>query len=351
MHKFLSLHYTLTLTLSVAIYLFIEQQLTSISGIICLYFLIVSILLSKLCVIWQANQHHLLTAIKSLIIVFFSCFLLSLLALSLKLTWFFAIESYLVILFSTLELWLLYSHTLETIKREKITAQQHHSENLLQSAEISLLQKTLDTSQEELESKVQERTLELNIALQELEERNRELAAKTTIDELTGLYNRRYYDQKVLAEYRRSRRNLSPLSLIILDIDHFKKVNDTYGHLAGDECLKALAQVIKGSLHRSTDIACRFGGEEFCLILPETPSAGAELFANSLREKVANLAVNFQSQTINFTISCGVSTYKQQANSDPNSIFSAADKALYQAKQQGRNQVIVAEANLLSIED
>ncbi|MFB0999700.1 MAG: diguanylate cyclase, partial [Colwellia sp.] len=83
-----------------------------------------------------------------------------------------------------------------------------------------------------LESKVQERTLELNIALQELEDANKELQEKNTLDELTGLYNRRFYDQKIQAEFRRSRRNLTPLSLVVIDIDYFKKVNDNYGHLA-----------------------------------------------------------------------------------------------------------------------
>ena len=105
--------------------------------------------------------------------------------------------------------------------------------------------------------------------MQELEDANRELEAKNTFDDLTGLYNRRFYDQKILAEHRRSRRNLTPLSIVVIDIDHFKHVNDNYGHLAGDHCLAALAEQIKKVLRRSTDIGCRYGGEEFCLILPE----------------------------------------------------------------------------------
>lgn len=192
---------------------------------------------------------------------------------------------------------------------------------------------------DELEGKVQERTLELNIALQELEEMNKELQEKNTLDDLTGLYNRRFYDQKILAEYRRSRRNLTPLSLVVIDIDHFKKVNDKYGHLAGDECLVAVSTCIKECLRRSADISCRYGGEEFCLILPETDSKGALALAEELRESIANCQINYNNSTIKLTISCGISTYLQQKNVQLEHLFSAADKALYQAKHNGRNQV------------
>lgn len=211
---------------------------------------------------------------------------------------------------------------------------------------------TLQENQDKLENKVQERTLELHIALQELEDVNRELAKKTTIDDLTGLFNRRYYDQKILAEYRRSRRNLSALSIVVIDIDHFKKVNDTHGHLAGDQCLVAVAQWLKQSLHRSSDVACRYGGEEFCLILPETEPAGAMAFADELRHKISQLSVVYQGTVIPLTISCGISCYQQQEGASPESLFAAADQALYHAKQQGRNQVQLADPILLkSIEE
>ncbi|WP_223271713.1 GGDEF domain-containing protein [Colwellia hornerae] len=193
---------------------------------------------------------------------------------------------------------------------------------------------------DELESKVQERTLELNIALQELEEVNKELEEKNTLDELTGLYNRRFYDQKILAEYRRSRRNLTPLSLLVIDIDHFKTVNDNYGHLAGDECLVAVAACIKSCLRRSADISCRYGGEEFCLILPETDSKGAMALAEELRESIASCQVSYNDIIINLTISCGISTYLQQKDVQAEHLFVVADQALYQAKHNGRNQVI-----------
>jgi len=194
-------------------------------------------------------------------------------------------------------------------------------------------------SQEDLETRVQERTFELNVALQELEEVNRELEQKTTIDDLTGLYNRRFYDQKILAEFRRSRRNLTPLSLAVIDIDHFKKINDNFGHAIGDKCLVSLAKLIKQTLRRSADIGCRYGGEEFCIILPETDQAGAMALSEELRELVADQQIKMDDVLVSFTISCGISTYQQQATVKPIDIFNAADKALYQAKNSGRNQV------------
>ncbi len=203
--------------------------------------------------------------------------------------------------------------------------------------ELLALQKD---NQEELEVHVQERTLELNIALQELENSNRELELKNTQDDLTGLNNRRFYDKKILAEYRRSKRNLTPLSLILIDIDHFKAVNDNHGHLAGDQCLAWLGQKIKDSLKRSTDLGCRYGGEEFCLILPDTDAAGAMALAENLRLSVSDQPCIYHELSINLTISCGISTYLQQDDIQPEQIFSGADKALYRAKNSGRNQIL-----------
>ncbi len=207
-------------------------------------------------------------------------------------------------------------------------------------AELALqaLAKEQQQSQGLLEERVQERTLELHIALQELEEANQELERKNLLDELTSLYNRRSYDQKILAEYRRCKRNLTPLSLVVLDIDYFKKVNDNYGHLAGDQCLIWLSSLINQCLKRSSDLAFRYGGEEFCLILPDTDAQGAVNLAEGLRERVAAHPFHFEHFEIPLTISCGVSTYQQQAEVDPEDIFVGADRALYLAKNNGRNQ-------------
>ncbi len=223
--------------------------------------------------------------------------------------------------------------------KEKEVAQRQALENAINSKnaqnELIALQKE---TQELLEQHVQERTLELNIALQELEAANQELARKNTLDELTGLNNRRFYDQKIQAEFRRSKRNLTSLSIVLIDIDHFKNINDTYGHQAGDYCLQQLGRIIKESLRRSADVGCRYGGEEFCLILPDTDTLGAIEFAESLRQKVSQTKFEFDDIILNITISCGVSTYNQQADASPEKIFAAADKALYLAKNNGRNQ-------------
>jgi diguanylate cyclase (GGDEF)-like protein len=135
----------------------------------------------------------------------------------------------------------------------------------------------------------------LHIALQELEDANRELEQKNNLDELTGLFNRRYYDQKILAEFRRSKRNLTPLSLIIIDIDYFKVVNDSYGHLAGDQCLVWVGNHLKKSLKRSSDMAFRYGGEEFCIILPDTDERGALAFAEALRKIIEHQVCTYKS--------------------------------------------------------
>ncbi|MGL1958954.1 MAG: diguanylate cyclase [Colwellia sp.] len=234
-----------------------------------------------------------------------------------------------------------------TIRRKYLLQQQHIINKVAMAKEAaqksnlahqSLLAAQQD-SQDNLEDSVQERTLELHIALQELEDANKELERINTIDELSGLHNRRFYDQKILAEYRRSKRNLTPLSLVIIDIDHFKKVNDNYGHLTGDHCLIWISQHIKQSLKRSSDLAFRYGGEEFCLILPDTDAKGAQVLADDLRKSIAKQAFEHEGTEIAITISCGIGTYQQQKNVQPAQIFSGADAALYQAKNNGRNQV------------
>lgn len=223
-------------------------------------------------------------------------------------------------------------------KHLKVELNKVKEANELSEQSRRLLLHEQQENQDLLEEKVQERTLELNIALQELEEVNQELEQKNTLDELTGLFNRRFYDQKIVAEYRRSKRNLTPLSLVLIDIDHFKVVNDTYGHLAGDQCLVWLSEQIKKSLKRSSDTAFRYGGEEFCLILPDTDNQGAIALAEVLRKCIAKQPCLYKDIEIPLTISNGVSTYIQQVDVQPEQLFVGADKALYQSKGAGRNQ-------------
>lgn len=216
----------------------------------------------------------------------------------------------------------------------------HKSEAVKQ--DLAKLQNELEEVQENLEATVQERTLELHIALQELEEANKILEQQNTLDELTGVYNRRYYDKRIIAELRRSRRNLSPLSLLVIDIDHFKQVNDKYGHAVGDECIKAIANLLTQYASRSGDRVCRYGGEEFCIILADTDQSGAMAIADKIRQAVEDSPVSFAEHLVKLTISIGLSVYQQDTPLDGHALFDNADKALYQAKQQGRNQIKVA---------
>ncbi|WP_245942556.1 GGDEF domain-containing protein [Candidatus Colwellia aromaticivorans] len=230
-----------------------------------------------------------------------------------------------------------------SIGQKSLKGQLTQAKNAILAAKNSyqLLLNQQQESQDLLEERVQERTLELHIALQELEEANRELEQKNTLDELTGLFNRRFYDQKILAEYRRSKRNLTPLSLIIIDIDHFKAVNDSYGHLAGDQCLIWLSKHLQKSLKRGSDMAFRYGGEEFCVILPDTDAKGAMTLAEALRKNIERQVCTHKEFEISLTISSGICTYIQQDDVQPEQIFTRADTALYEAKHNGRNQTKV----------
>jgi diguanylate cyclase (GGDEF)-like protein len=192
---------------------------------------------------------------------------------------------------------------------------------------------------EELEYKVQERTLELEVALRELSETNRELQEKNTLDALTGIRNRRYFDKKYQAEVRRSRREQTQLSVVMMDIDHFKNVNDQYGHLVGDECIKTVANIIKNALKRSSDDVCRFGGEEFAIILPNTDLEGALLLVEQLRAKIEKTTIQVEDVSIIITISAGIGTAIADLNQPEDIILALADKQLYSAKNAGRNNV------------
>jgi diguanylate cyclase (GGDEF)-like protein len=192
---------------------------------------------------------------------------------------------------------------------------------------------------EDLEYKVQERTLELEVALRELSDINRELEQKNTLDALTGIRNRRYFDKKYQAEVRRSRREQTELSIAMIDIDHFKKVNDEYGHLVGDECIKSVATILNKALKRPSDDVCRYGGEEFALILPHTDLNGALALVEQLRVEIQNTTIQAEDVSINITISAGVGSAIAELNQSEDAILALADKQLYLAKNAGRNHV------------
>jgi len=173
----------------------------------------------------------------------------------------------------------------------------------------------------------------------ELEAANRTLQRVSRIDRLTGLYNRGYWEECLETEFQRCKRSSRPASLLMLDIDHFKRFNDAHGHQAGDQVLREFANVMQ-SLRRAADVAGRYGGEEFGLILPETNWPQAMIVAERLRTHVAALEVSWGRQLLSVTTSVGISEY------DPDMLnhqqwIQHADDALYQAKAQGRNRSIV----------
>ena len=168
---------------------------------------------------------------------------------------------------------------------------------------------------------------------------NEETKALATIDPLTGLNNRYVFKKEMAKEINRARRFNLPISLLVADLDHFKKVNDTYGHLAGDETLRKVAALISESV-RNIDIACRYGGEEFAVLLPMTDSVGALKIAERLRQNVEEMRIEFNKLTIKITISIGVATYQGESSTH---FFERADQAAYQSKMDGRNRVSAAE--------
>ncbi|MDA6067882.1 sensor domain-containing diguanylate cyclase [Idiomarina abyssalis] len=193
----------------------------------------------------------------------------------------------------------------------------------------------------ELAESVDERTFELQVALRELQDVNTELEQKNTEDPLTGLYNRRYFQQHLDRELRRTLRRELPLALLMIDVDHFKPVNDTHGHLAGDQILLQLASLMQKHAKRAADIVCRYGGEEFAIILPETDLQEAEIFAKQLLEQVRETEFETNAGLLKITLSVGVISTSARIFDNVDELFKAADDALYAAKHDGRDRVAV----------
>ena len=177
-------------------------------------------------------------------------------------------------------------------------------------------------------------------------ESNLQLEQLSKLDSLTGLANRRYFDESLRKELNRSSRDKTPLSLILLDVDGFKIFNDVYGHLVGDECLRQIADVLQKTVERSHDLAARYGGEEFAVILPSTDLKGGLIIAERLRGLVEDLTLTSPKASIlqPITISLGlVSTGHVQERISSKALIDQADKALYEAKKRGKNQVVHLE--------
>ena len=184
----------------------------------------------------------------------------------------------------------------------------------------------------------------LLVQLHATRERER-LDALTRIDALTGLTNRRHFDGALSAEWSRARRSGSQLSLLLLDIDHFKQLNDLKGHPAGDACLREVAQALKNCLHRGGDTVSRYGGEEFSVILPATSASEAVHVAELMRQTIHGLAIPSPAPAGHVTISVGVCSMAEIVGEDPSILVHAADSALYSAKRQGRDRVVHCASN------
>ena len=168
------------------------------------------------------------------------------------------------------------------------------------------------------------------------------LRSQALIDGLTGVANRRRFDEALQAEWRRCQRNQLPLALLMMDIDHFKLYNDHYGHQAGDDCLRAVAAVLKAHLFRAHDLCARYGGEEFVCLLPECAAESASAKAEELRQAVVNLGLPHQTSptAAEVTISLGLAAViPDECEHGAEDLLKAADSALYLAKRGGRNQV------------
>jgi len=177
-----------------------------------------------------------------------------------------------------------------------------------------------------------------------LEEANRVLQGLSYLDSLTNIANRRYFDDVMVAEWRRSIRDCKELSIAFIDVDDFKAYNDTYGHIAGDDCLKSIASTLKSMLQRPADFVARYGGEEFVVVMPDTPRDGARRLLDCMRKAVTELTIEHKgSRNLGVvTVSSGIASIDpEDLVKSPGRLVHEADQALYRAKARGKNAVEV----------
>jgi diguanylate cyclase (GGDEF)-like protein len=169
------------------------------------------------------------------------------------------------------------------------------------------------------------------------------------LDELTGVFNRRGLDRKLGEEWGRAMRTGNPLTIMLLDIDNFKLFNDEHGHLAGDQCLRNVSDCLRLHVRRPADAVARFGGEEFCVVLPETPSEGSWTIAELLRTAISRTPTGTGDGAAFVTVSLGVVTLVPTEHMQIDDALACADRALYQSKAEGRNTVRYAPAQLVPV--
>jgi diguanylate cyclase (GGDEF)-like protein len=197
-----------------------------------------------------------------------------------------------------------------------------------------------DDARGHLEARVRARTAELDATLQRLEDANKRLQDFSRRDGLTGVYNRRHLDDAVVALLQHARERSEPLSLLMIDVDHFKKINDDHGHVAGDDCLRAIAQGLDKLARGAGGTLARYGGEEFALLLPNLRQGQAEEFAERVRQAVASQAVHCESGRIDATVSIGLYSVPAGYPCTAAEMLRNADAALYAAKRAGRDRVV-----------
>lgn len=218
-------------------------------------------------------------------------------------------------------------------------------------AEVQHIRQTLALHSQILEQKAAERiqTLEQEVQKQMaieavFQQANQDLAQLAFIDGLTKLLNRRHFDDRLNQEWWRLQKTGKPLSVILCDIDYFKQYNDTYGHLAGDECLRQVSRTLQRMGKHPADVVARYGGEEFTLLLPETTSMGAIQIAYEIQAAIRSLQITHRGSPIYpyVTVSLGVASLIPQTKGPPQQLIAGADRALYQAKSKGRDCIVVS---------
>jgi diguanylate cyclase (GGDEF)-like protein len=204
---------------------------------------------------------------------------------------------------------------------------------------IVLFMRNILLKQDEKRTTAEEQLQKNNTQIKDL---NNQLELLSRTDSLTGLYNRRYFDEMILQEWNRCSRSKQPLSCILMDIDYFKDYNDTYGHQSGDKCLKDLSLVMKDTFRRAGDIVARYGGEEFIIIMSDTNKEEAEATITLFKKELKKLRILNEASSIDkyVTISCGLITQTPSQSDSIEDFIRKADKALYQAKDKGRNQCV-----------